>query len=309
MTTQSSSVFLEQPRDQSYQSFGWSLAIHLVAAAALLWFAGHPSAPEPYDLSHVNWVQVLPKTQPNPQSEDRSRRIVQTQTGHLVQKAPTDAYLGEKNQEVDRQTVSRHQLVQTGHSQAQPKAQPVAQAQPKTPSTQASEEAKSAAPLATLGVPMFPKLGATQPQAPQPRRDAFDASVGTGTPQDYIRGLKESESTALNTREFMFYSYFQRIRERLDYAWNRTLQDRLGRMFRSGRYLASDREHTTKVLVTLNGVGQITQVQVVEDSGTRDLDDVAVKSFNDAGPFPNPPRGMISSTGTIQIRWDFVLRT
>jgi TonB family protein len=298
-------------RDQKILSpLGLSFGIHAFLALGLIWLAQNPKS-IPIDLSKVSWVEVLPKSDPRLEDE-RSKRVVQTQTGKTVKEAPKDAYLGEKNQVVERETVSKNQRVQAGKTPSKTKALAPTQnaVRSSNPTESSADRSRSRGVLSQFGVPMFPNLGGNnQPRAPEPRRDDFEKTVGTGTPQDYIRGLKESESTALNTREFMFYSYFQRIRERLDYAWNKSLQDRLGRMFRSGRYLASDREHTTKVLVTLNGAGEITRVQVVEDSGTRDLDDAAVKSFNEAGPFPNPPRGMMSSTGTIQIRWDFVLRT
>ncbi len=68
-------------------------------------------------------------------------------------------------------------------------------------------------------------------------------------------------------------------------------------------------DYTTKLLVTLDHDGQIVKVQIMSQSGTRDLDDAAIKAFNDAGPFPNPPKGLVNNQGTIQVRWDFVLRT
>jgi protein TonB len=48
-------------------------------------------------------------------------------------------------------------------------------------------------------------------------------------------------------------------------------------------------------------------VQVVSDSGVRDLDQAAVEAFQEAAPFPNPPSGIVDSDGTIKIRWDFIL--
>jgi protein TonB len=68
-------------------------------------------------------------------------------------------------------------------------------------------------------------------------------------------------------------------------------------------------EHRTKVLVVLNPSGEITKVQVVSESGTQDLDDAAVSAFNEAGPFPNPPKGIVNTSGLIEIPWEFILRT
>ena len=49
------------------------------------------------------------------------------------------------------------------------------------------------------------------------------------------------------------------------------------------------------------------KVQVLEDSGLRDLDEAAVDAFREAAPFPNPPQGIVEKDGTVKIRWDFVL--
>ncbi len=80
-------------------------------------------------------------------------------------------------------------------------------------------------------------------------------------------------------------------------------------MYRRGRTPASDREHLTRTLVTLDQRGEIVRIQIIEESGSRDLDDAAIKAFNKAGPFPNPPSGLIEANGLVQIQWQFVLRT
>jgi protein TonB len=62
-------------------------------------------------------------------------------------------------------------------------------------------------------------------------------------------------------------------------------------------------------LVALDKEGRITKVQIIGASGTRDLDEAATKAFNDAGPFPNPPSGLVDNGGQVLVRWDFVLKT
>jgi protein TonB len=121
--------------------------------------------------------------------------------------------------------------------------------------------------------------------------------------------LKEGETTALNTQEYVFFGYYQRIRERLDRAWTGLLREQLVRIFKMGRQLASEQEHVTRLLVTMNAGGEVVRIRVIEASGTQDLDEAAIRAFNQAGPFPNPPSGMTDSLGQVEIRWDFVLRT
>jgi protein TonB len=126
---------------------------------------------------------------------------------------------------------------------------------------------------------------------------------------DYVVGIKKSDRTLLNTREYVFFSYFNRIKQKLDTAWDSSLREQLNHLYSQGRSLASESEMTTKTIVTLNDKGEITRVQVLEESGIIDLDDAAVKAFNEAGPFPNPPRGLVDKNGKISLRWDFTLKT
>ncbi len=251
------------------------------------------------------WIELDPssKLKKATVTEDSaSKRIVQTNPGKLTEKAAPDAYLGEKTQTVDRQTVSRtHQIRQGGSQQAQTR--------PGASQAERVEQTSRAQPLSKLGVAMLPKEVPSRAPRPADRGASEWMKVDSTLAQDYIKGLSESEVTALNTREYVFYGYFQRIRSRLDRAWEGLLRQHLIRLIKGGRRLASNTDHTTKVIVVLNPSGEIVQVQVLEESGTRDLDQAAVEAFNKAGPFPNPPRGIVDRNNQIRLRWDFVLRS
>ncbi len=125
----------------------------------------------------------------------------------------------------------------------------------------------------------------------------------------YIQGMKEGEFSALNTKEFVFYSYFERVRKQLDQAWQPILRENVHRLLKSGRHLASNSDFVTRALVTMNNRGEILRIQVLEESGTQDLDQAAIDALNKAGPYPNPPKGLIDSSGNVEIRWDFILKT
>lgn len=239
---------------------------------------------------HVEKVSESPKPL-------EKKRIVQSQPAEPVKSPPKNAFFGEKNQSTDRETVHRDRSIQMGLA---PNQKPIPQTSPSKESLLTKE--KIAEPtLKTspyqLGLPLFSEIKPLNPQAsPQEA-------------QDYIPGYKLSDRTVLNTREFVYYSYYQRIRERLDRAWVPILKNQLAKYYRTGRHLASDMDHTTRVMVVLNKGGEIIRVKILYESGTRDLDEAAVKAFNHAGPFPNPPKGIVDSNGEIQIPWEFILRT
>jgi protein TonB len=137
----------------------------------------------------------------------------------------------------------------------------------------------------------------------QPLDNAGSAS------DDYLKDVKDGDKTLLNTKEFVYFSYYQRIRQQLEVAWNGRLRSVLESQMSGGRQLANDRDYVTGVVVVLDRTGQIIGVQLIQKSGARDLDQAAVDAFNEAGPFPDPPSGLVDAKGQIKITWNFVLQS
>ncbi|MGZ3805533.1 MAG: energy transducer TonB family protein [Pseudobdellovibrionaceae bacterium] len=126
---------------------------------------------------------------------------------------------------------------------------------------------------------------------------------------DYLKDIDQGIETLLNTREFKYYTYYNRIRKQLSHFWEPKVREKVNLMFQQGRKIASAQDRITKLLIILNATGTLVNVKVLSDSGVRDLDDAAIEAFRAAAPFPNPPKGIIENDGTVKIRWDFVLET
>jgi TonB family protein len=231
----------------------------------------------------------------SPQSPVMSRQIVHSTEGRHADESKPDAFLGEFTRVVERETVVKNDGVESAEgSKAKPR--PAAQPLPA---------------LGKLRAPLF-KAGVNPPSLKP--EDAIEwANAGNGVVDakggDYVKGIREGEVNALNTKEFIFYSYFERVRKQLDQNWRPILRDQVDKMIFAGRTIASDMDHVTKVMVTLDNGGEIVKISVLEESGTRDLDQAAIKAFNKAGPFPNPPKGLVNKSGIVEIRWDFILKT
>ena len=217
-------------------------------------------------------------------------RIVETISAEKIKIPDPKAFLGFQTQQTDRQTVNKNKISRVG---VEPKKAEM--------HSKVSSEKKV---TNSLGLPL-----SLPPQSLDSKKDSPLWATAGVRPEDYVEGMAESDRTVLNTREYLFFGYFQRIRDRLDKAWVPILRERLMSYYRSGRQLASSTNHTTKIIVTLNAQGEIVKVQLIEESGTKDLDEAAVSAFNKAGPFPNPPKGMIDQNHEIKIPWDFILKT
>lgn len=312
-------MMFKPPPLQSFRNpASLSIAVHVVFFLFFSLLVTHQSAThrqrrttlidlEPYP------VDISKKSLKTDQMPDK--RIVQTAKAAKSAEAAPDAFLGEQNQKVDRQTVSRERLIKMGKAAI---TSPSNDLGSKEISEKTTERAKPLAPspalipLQSLGLSILPTAQKMEKMAQEKTKSRTGDEFVTPSeqaPQDYIKGMKEGEATALNTREFMFYGYYQRIRERLDRAWVPLLRANVMSLYNHGRHLASEMDYSTKLMVVMNTGGEIIRIQVLTESGTNDLDDAAVEAFNKAGPFPNPPHGIVDSSGEIKIPWEFVLRT
>lgn len=261
----------------------------------------------------LTWIEIdhalkhppeVTKDQKEKRKNDR-RKIVQTSPAEKTDLPKPDSFLSWQNQIVDRETVSKGRNISIGHD-LEKSSDKHETSQHSSPQLQAQKSVVK--DLSQLGVHLFAQK--TNPdQTSEQAKDEPQWTTPGSTSNDYVQGIREGDRTALNTREYAFYNYFQRIRERLDHAWVPILKRKVAKYLRSGRRLASDMDLATRMIVTLSDSGDIIRVQVTSESGVQDLDDAAVRAFNEAGPFPNPPKGIVDINREIKIPWNFVLKT
>jgi TonB family protein len=128
-----------------------------------------------------------------------------------------------------------------------------------------------------------------------------------GAPANDVTPLDDVElgsGTFLNTREWKYSSFFNRVKQYVGMHWDpnsivRT-KDPTGEM-----YLYKDRY--TVLLVTLDGNGLLKNVGVEKSCGVDFLDREAMAAFQRAQPFPNPPPGLQNDHGEIRFTFGFYL--
>jgi TonB family protein len=125
---------------------------------------------------------------------------------------------------------------------------------------------------------------------------------------DYLPNVKEKEKTALNTREFVFFSFYERMKKRLGMFWTPALERKFQKMYYANVEV-DDRDLVTKLIIVLDNEGNIKRIEKLESSGFVDLDNAAVEAFTRAAPFSNPPKGILDDDETVVIKWDFILKT
>lgn len=242
--------------------------------------------------------QVLPTTQ------DQTPKQVAESDMAANNDAPKEAkFLGERNQTVEQETKAK--TVDSFRRGGAP--------------TRAGDgrqlSLKDLAPPAKAFSPPT-KLEMDGYKVEQQKKMADAGKGGTIAPDnqgaatnDYLKDVKEGDKTMLSTKEFVYFSYYRRIRERLEVSWNTRLRSTLEGYGYGGRRLASDKNYITGVVVVLDRNGHVVGVQLQQGSGARDLDQAAIDAFNAAGPFPDPPSGLVDENGQIHIPWSFVLQS
>jgi TonB family protein len=125
---------------------------------------------------------------------------------------------------------------------------------------------------------------------------------------DFVEDIPLGDVTNLNTTENKYYGFYHRIRQKLEQYWGSSIHSRATKLYKSGRRIPASENLITAISVTIGKDGSILDIKIEGSSGIRELDQAAIESFNKAGPFPNPPKGLLVD-GRATIQWGFVVKS
>lgn len=151
-------------------------------------------------------------------------------------------------------------------------------------------------------------LKAAAKEAREGKKSGEKHKRGISSTNDYVEDVPLGDLTYLNTVEYKYYGFYHRIKQKLEQFWGRSIHEKAESMMKEGRRVASSDNLITSLQVTLNYKGQVVGIIIKGASGVKELDDAAVESFNEAGPFPNPPKDLLRD-GLVTIEWGFVVQT
>jgi TonB family protein len=119
-----------------------------------------------------------------------------------------------------------------------------------------------------------------------------------------LDNVEEGDGTYLNTKEWKYASFFNRVKQSVGMHWNPGAQLRLrdptGNIY-------GGRDRYTVLAVTLNDRGQVREIYVEKSCGLDFLDLEAIQSFERAQPFPNPPPGLVQGDSAVHFSFGFFL--
>ncbi len=266
---------------------------------------GEVPSPKPPDEAPAGPVVELP---PKPE-------------GEAPDEAPRNArHSAERNQQVERETVSRHAGAYPKYA---PKPQVVAPGRKEVGERGQSASAKSGSEgkrgdRLALGPSPFGER--TQGEGGEDGRRARgrlapDLTLGSDTAEKVLagpnfdghrEGLEEGEATALNTSEFKFATFFNRMKTEIGHEWfPRVRNAQHARDPEGSMFFYKDR--TVALGITLDAEGRVKDVSVLETSNVDFFDRVALDSVRAAQPFPNPPNGLLGGEGEARFSFSFTL--
>ncbi len=236
------------------------------------------------------------------------RQIVQSEDSVNNEKKK-DAFLSDKTRSFDRETVSKNIDSFNRAAQGNSSITQKALTQEKSSKKAAIKNLK----LSDIGMASgdnFPDKISRTPASEQIKgmKNGDPLAQGLSATNDYVEEVTLGDFTQLNTVQYKHYGFFHRIRQKLEQFWGRSIQEKAEAIFKSGRRLPASENLITNLQVTLNERGEIVAVKIVGASGVKELDDAAIESFNQAGPFPNPPTELLVN-GKATIDWGFVIKS
>ncbi len=243
----------------------------------------------------IEWVELE-----NLPSKTEQVQIVQQDDKSINEAIPEKDYrLSKNNQDVKKETKSEKNgaFQNRKNKVASPQKQPKPQAKA-TPKQNILDQLKPS---------LYDSQYSVSKLAPPPKPALSGAEVSQN--DDYLKDVAAGAETLLKTREFVYYSYYNRIKSKLRQHWEPRIKKKIVKILRKGRRIASVNDKITRLVITLDSAGGLKRIQVKNASGYNDLDDAAIEAFRAAAPFPNPPSGIVSSAGEVEIPWDFVLET
>jgi protein TonB len=264
---------------------------------------------EPIEITEVpqEWLKQAPA---KPLKPNREQQVVESEKTNNDKIDPNAKFLSEKNQTAEKQTRAKlvddfRQKKGTGAKSGNNEVTP------KTGDDSGAESKQDKIAIGEIPPEDQKKTGGV-------KRDWKSLSLkdlgigGDGSPtaatDDRLEGIELGDQTVLSTREFKYYSYYNRIKELLRQYWKPNIERQLAMLWAKGKQL-SDAELVTKLLILLDEKGNLTKISKLSGSGIIELDQAAVEAFRRAAPFPNPPHGLVDADGFVRVRWDFILQT
>jgi hypothetical protein len=113
--------------------------------------------------------------------------------------------------------------------------------------------------------------------------------------------IKFGDFTALNTDQYLYFSFFNRIASRIRFNWENGVASVVEDLALRNFQLHNKRTFSTEVEVRLDPKGYLQGISIYRASGIQGLDLAVARAFELSTPFINPPAEMVKADGLIHL--------
>lgn len=217
----------------------------------------------------IELVPIKPAEEPEP----IHGQVVETPDLPEADLAPEHArFLAERNLRVERETIGRV-ADRMGRRSA-----PMIPPQPQEPKEPAAESQEPGLKLAAKE--LYPSF-----------RDLWQMVPESGGRIDHLEGVAEGEITALNTQEFRYAAFYNRVKQAVRAYW-----DPQPAVLRSGW---PRHNLDTYVHFVTDADGRPLLVEVLHSCGYPAVDQAAVRAMEQATPFYGVPKALLNEKGQL----------
>jgi len=130
---------------------------------------------------------------------------------------------------------------------------------------------------------------------------------GYSTISEYIPNVKRGGFTSLNTNQFIYYAFFNRINQQIRSRWTNHLSFLGQRLPDYRQAQLANKDHVTNIKAVLTSDGKLKKIILVKSSGYAETDLAVTEAIRKAAPFTNPPKGLVEADGLIRLDYSFHL--
>jgi TonB family protein len=120
-------------------------------------------------------------------------------------------------------------------------------------------------------------------------------------------GLKVGNMTALNTDQFVYYSFFERARDRVYVRWVKEIANSVRLYAEKRNKSLPPKRYTTTLQIILDRDGNYENSIIQVSSGEDIIDEALPYAFKMARQIPHPPDGLIDREGRVRLDYRVTL--
>ncbi len=120
-------------------------------------------------------------------------------------------------------------------------------------------------------------------------------------------GLKIGGMTALNTDQYVYYSFFERARDRVYIRWVKEISNSVRLYAEKKNKQLPPKRYTTTLQIILDKDGNYENSVVQVSSGEEIIDEALPYAFKMARQIPHPPDGLVDDEGRVKLDYQVTL--